>query len=122
VIVAFVGVFSALMALFLERNHEFAILRATGFTPANLRLLVLSKSAFIGVLAGILSLPLGWIMSTILIEVINQRSFGWTMQSHFFMAIPFQAVLLAVIAALLAGLYPTWRISQVSLREGLNAL
>jgi len=122
VIVAFVGVFSALMALFLEKSREFSILRATGFTPANLRLLVLSQSALIGLLAGVLSLPLGWIMSDILIEVINQRSFGWTMQSHFFTSIPFQAILLAVIAAILAALYPTWRISQVSLREGLSSL
>ena len=73
-------------------------------------------------LAGVLSLPLGWVMSDILIEVINRRSFGWTMQSHFFVSIPFQAILLAVIAAILAGLYPTWRISQVSLREGLSSL
>lgn len=122
VIVAFIGVFSALMALFLEKGREFSILRATGFTPAHLRLLVLSQSALIGLLAGVLSLPLGWIMSDILIEVINQRSFGWTMQSHFFIGIPFQAILLAVFAALLAGIYPTWRISQVSLREGLNSL
>jgi len=122
VIVAFIGVFSALMALFLEKSREFSILRATGFTPAHLRQLVLSQSALIGLLAGVLSLPLGWAMSDILIEVINQRSFGWTMQSHFFLSIPFQAILLAVVAAILAGLYPTWRISQVSLREGLSSL
>jgi putative ABC transport system permease protein len=122
VIVAFVGVFSALMALFLEKSREFSILRATGFTPGRLRLLVLTQSALIGLLAGLLSLPLGWIMSNILIEVINQRSFGWTMQHHFISSIPLQAVLLAVIAAILAGLYPTWRISQVSIREGLSAL
>lgn len=122
VIVAFIGVFSALMALFLEKRREFSILRATGFTPGRLRRLVLLESALIGLLAGILSLPLGVVMSEILIEVINQRSFGWTMQSHFFVGIPFQALLLAILAALLAGLYPTWRISQVSVREGLYTL
>ena len=122
VIVAFVGVFSALMALFLEKSREYAILRATGITPGQLRRLVLWQSGLIGLLAGLLSLPLGWIMSDILIEVINRRSFGWTMQSHFFMSLPLQAILLAVLAALLAGLYPTHRISRVSLREGLHSL
>ena len=122
VIVAFVGVFSALMALFLEKGREFSILRATGITPGQLRRLVLLQSALIGLLAGLLSLPLGWIMSDILIEVINRRSFGWTMQSYFFISLPFQAVLLSVLAALLAGLYPTRRISRISLREGLRSL
>jgi putative ABC transport system permease protein len=122
VIVAFVGVFSALMALFLEKGREFSILRATGLTPLQLRRLVLLQSALIGLLAGLLSLPLGWIMSDILIEVINQRSFGWTMQSYFFASLPFQAVLLSMLAALLAGLYPTRRISRISLREGLRSL
>ena len=122
VIVAFVGVFSALMALFLEKGREFSILRATGLTPVQLRRLVLLQSALIGLLAGLLSLPLGWIMSDILIEVINRRSFGWTMQSYFFVSLPFQALLLSVLAALLAGLYPTRRISRVSLREGLRSL
>ena len=122
VIVAFVGVFSALMALFLEKGREFSILRATGLTPLQLRRLVLLQSTLIGLLAGLLSLPLGWIMSDILIEVINQRSFGWTMQSYFFASLPFQAVLLSMLAALLAGLYPTRRISRISLREGLRSL
>ena len=122
VIVAFVGVFSALMALFLEKGREYSILRATGITPGQLQRLVLLESALIGLLAGLLSLPLGWIMSDILIEVINRRSFGWTMQSYFFVSLPFQALLLSVLAALLAGLYPTRRISHISIRDGLRSL
>lgn len=118
-IVAFVGVFSALMALFLEKGREFAILRSTGFTPKQVQALVLSQAAVLGMLAGLLALPLGWLMSVVLIEIINQRSFGWTMQTYFFASIPLQALILAVVAALLASLYPVHRISQGSIREGL---
>lgn len=118
-IVAFVGVFSALMALFLEKGREFAILRATGFTPKQVQILVLSQAALLGLLAGLLALPLGWLMSVVLIDIINQRSFGWTMHTYFFASIPMQAMLLAVIAALLASLYPVRRIGQLSIREGL---
>jgi len=80
------------------------------------------QSALIGLLAGLLSLPLGYIMSDILIEVINRRSFGWTMQSYFFVSLPFQALLLSVLAALLAGLYPTRRISRIPISDGLRSL
>ncbi|MEZ5535020.1 MAG: FtsX-like permease family protein [Thiolinea sp.] len=119
IIVAFVGVFSALMALFLERGREFGILRATGFTPQQLRGLVLSQTLLIGLLAGMLSLPLGWLLSEVLIEIINRRSFGWTMQTYFFARVPLQAVLLALVAALLAGIYPVRRIGSMSVRESL---
>ncbi|HPY41734.1 MAG TPA: FtsX-like permease family protein, partial [Thiolinea sp.] len=118
-IVAFVGVLSALMALFLEKGREFAILRSTGFTPKQVQILVLSQAALLGLLAGLLALPLGWFMSVVLIDIINQRSFGWTMHTYFFASIPLQAIVLAVIAALLASLYPVRRIGQLSIREGL---
>ncbi|SDZ82136.1 putative ABC transport system permease protein [Thiothrix caldifontis] len=121
IIVAFVGVFSALMALFLEKGREFAILRATGFTPQQLQRLVLGQAALIGLLAGLLSLPLGWLLSVVLIEIINQRSFGWTMQTHVFALVPLQAVALALVAALLASIYPVRRIGRASVREGLDA-
>lgn len=119
IIVAFVGVFSALMALFLERGREFGVLRATGFTPSQLRKLIMGQTALIGVLAGLLSLPLGWLLSEVLIEIINRRSFGWTMQTYFFAWVPLQAVLLALVAALLAGVYPVRRIGRESVRESL---
>jgi putative ABC transport system permease protein len=122
IMVAFVGVFSALMALFLEKGREFAILRATGFTPQQLQWLVMWQSGLIGLLAGLLSLPLGGLMSVVLIEIINQRSFGWTMQTHFFALIPLQAVLLALVAALLASVYPLRRIARLPVSAGLRAL
>jgi putative ABC transport system permease protein len=109
------------MALFLEKGREFAILRATGFTPQQLQRLVLGQAGLIGLLAGLLALPLGWLLSVVLIEIINQRSFGWTMQTHLFAIVPVQAVALALVAALLASIYPVRRMGKASVREGLDA-
>lgn len=120
ILVAFVGVFSALMALFIEKGREFAVLRATGLTPQQLTKMVLLQTGIIGLLAGLLALPLGWAMSEILINVINQRSFGWTMSRSFPPIIIVQALLLSIGAALLAGLYPVRRISQISISQGLR--
>ncbi len=107
--VAFVGVLSALMALQLERARDYAILRAIGFTPAQLLVLILLQTLAMGLAAGALSMPLGWIMGDMLIQVINVRSFGWTMD----MLAPGYALingmLVALAAALLAGLYPALR-------------
>jgi putative ABC transport system permease protein len=122
VLVAFIGVFSALMALFLEKGREFAILRATGMTPGQLRTLVLGQAGLVGGLAGLLSLPLGMALSLILIEVINRRSFGWSMDAELSPGILAGAVLLSLLAALLAALYPARRIARAPLASQLASL
>lgn len=119
--VAFVGVFSALLALQLERTREQAILRATGVTPGQLARLTLAQTGLMGVYAGVLSLPLGWLMARVLIDVINRRAFGWSIEAQLpSTAVP-EALLLAVSAALLAGLYPAWRMRRVQPALALRA-
>jgi putative ABC transport system permease protein len=109
--VAFIGILSALLALHLEQAREYAILRASGATPGQMWLLVSLQSALMGLFSGLFALPLGWLMSDILINVVNLRSFGWTMQTILPPGILLEAVVLALVAALLAGLYPAWRIA-----------
>lgn len=113
ILVAFVGVVSTLMALQLEKAREFAILRATGMTPKQTSGLILKQTTLLGVCSGLLALPLGLLMSNILIDVINRRSFGWTMQHFLPPSVLLEGFVLAVVAALLAGLYPAWRASRI---------
>lgn len=111
--VAFAGVLSALMALQLERTRELALLRATGLTRGQLFQLTLMQTGFMGLYAGLLALPLGWLMSEVLIEVINRRAFGWSIMTRLSPGAFPETLLLAVGAALLAGLYPAWRMGRV---------
>ena len=66
-----------------------------------------------GSLAGLFAMPLGYVLAWILIYVINVRSFGWTLQMQVEPAYFWQAWLVAVAAALLAGVYPAWRLSRM---------
>lgn len=112
ILVAFVGILSALMALQLERAREYAVLRATGVTPGGLFALVSLQTGLMGLLAGLLALPLGLVLAKLLIVVINQRAFGWSLQTLVPAQVLFEALLLSLGAALLAGLYPAWRMSR----------
>lgn len=114
VLVAFVGVLSALMALQLERARELAVLRANGLTPRQVWRYVTLQTGAMGLIAGLLSLPLGLALAYVLIYVINKRSFGWTLQFEVSMAILLQALVLALVAALLAGLYPAWKMARAN--------
>nr|WP_255653498.1 ABC transporter permease [Myxococcus sp. XM-1-1-1] len=112
--VAFVGVLSALMSLQLERSREFAVLRAMGLTPGQLWGLVSLQTGLLGLLAGLFSMPLGVGLAYILVHVINQRSFGWTLRLAVTSETLGQAMLLALVASALAGLYPAWRMARAN--------
>lgn len=121
VLIALVGIFSALMALQLERAKEFAVLRAIGATPRQLWGLISIETGLMGGAAGLLALPLGIALAFILIVVINRRSFGWTMELTLDPLLLIQALVLALLAALVAGLYPSLKIARsapaLALRE-----
>jgi putative ABC transport system permease protein len=113
-IIAFVGILSALMALTLERAREIAVLRAQGLTPQQVWQLVQTQTGVMGLIAGLLSIPVGLAMALMLIRVINVRSFGWSMDVHIDPGILWQSLGVALVAALLAGIYPAFRMAGIS--------
>jgi putative ABC transport system permease protein len=119
-VVAFIGVLSALLSLQLERGRELGLLRAIGLTARQLRSLVLLETGLMGAVAGLLALPTGFTLALILIYIINRRSFGWTLQLQVSPGVFLQALALAVIAALLAGVYPALRMSRMLAAEALR--
>jgi putative ABC transport system permease protein len=120
VVVAFIGVLSALMALQLERGREIGVLRALGLTPRQVWAMVTAQTGLMGAIAGLLALPVGLLLASVLIFVINRRSFGWTMPLDVPLVVLGQGLLLAVVAGLLAGLYPAWMMSRASPSEALR--
>jgi putative ABC transport system permease protein len=119
-VVAFVGVLSALMALSFERSRELAVLRAQGFTPGQVWALVTGQSGLLGAAAGLLAIPVGIALSFILVFVINQRSFGWTLEVELTPRVLVQGLALAVGAALLASVVPARRIARQPLPNALR--
>lgn len=111
-IVAFTGVLGALMALELERTRELGLLRALGMTPGQVWGLVAAQTALLGLAAGLLSMPLGLVLAWMMVNVVNRRSFGWTIDLRVDAGILGEAMLLALCAAILAGAYPAWRMSR----------
>ncbi len=110
--VAFIGILGAMLALQLERGRELAVLRALGITPAQLGGMITTQTAVIGLFSGIAAVPLGVVMAYVLIEVINRRAFGWQIDMSVAPNILLSAIVFAVGAALLAGLYPAYRAAR----------
>ena len=111
---------SALLLLQLEKQREVGILRAIGLTVRQLWGLVMLETGLMGLVAGLLSIPAGYALSVILIYVINRRSFGWTLQMAL-EAQPFlQALAVALVAALLAGIYPARHLGRMAASEAIR--
>lgn len=113
-IVAFIGILSALMALQLERTRELGVLRAIGLTPGQLWGVVLGQTSLMGLAAGLLAAPLGLALAVVLTYVINKRSFGWTLEFTLDPTLFVQALAVAIVAALLAGIWPALQMSRTS--------
>jgi putative ABC transport system permease protein len=120
-LIAFVGVFSALMALQFERTRQLGILRAIGVTSGQLAALITGETALMGLVAGLIAIPVGYIVAYMLIFVIYLRAFGWTMAFHFNVGEIYQGLALAVIAATLAGILPALKMMQTKPAEALRS-
>jgi putative ABC transport system permease protein len=112
-LVAFIGILSTLMSMQLERMREIGVLRASGMTRRQLWRLTLLETGLIGGAAGLVALPTGYILALVLIYIINLRSFGWTLTMQLQPGEFVQAFAVALTAALLAGLYPAWRMGRI---------
>ncbi|MGH8476224.1 MAG: FtsX-like permease family protein [Methylococcales bacterium] len=118
--IAFLGVFSVLTAIQLDRIREYGVLRALGVTSKQLAILIAAESGLMGTIAGLLAIPVGIMTALVLVYVINQRSFGWSIMFHIAPETIIQGLLSGIIAAILAGLTPAYRMARLLPGEALR--
>ena len=104
--IAVLGVVTTLFALVLERRREIGLLRYLGLRTVDVRRMVLWEAAFIGGLGGAFGIALGMVLALLLIFVINRQAFGWLIELHVPYDFLLESLVLVIVAALLAGLYP----------------
>jgi ABC-type lipoprotein release transport system permease subunit len=121
------GIFNTLFVSVMERLREFGIMMAIGWSPGRLFRLVVLESAWLGVLglvgAVLVTVLPYWYMATNGIDVSGMMGentaevSGIAMPTTFRVGIfPGHAVFIAVaalVATLLAGLYPAWKAGRV---------
>ncbi|MDZ7842018.1 MAG: FtsX-like permease family protein [Gammaproteobacteria bacterium] len=112
IVVAGIGILSALVAIQMDRAREFAVLRASGLTRGGLSRLMMLEGGIMGTASAVMAIPLGVLMAAVLVYIINKRSFGWSMQ----FTLPWEQLLATLVLGLLAGaaaaLYPACRMNR----------
>lgn len=113
--VAAIGLASSLLAWQLERSRELATLRSLGLAPRGAAVLIETQTIFMGLVALAAALPAGLLAAQWLVTVINRRAFGWQIDFHLSGAELTDALVLALAAALVGGLYPAWRSARIAI-------
>jgi putative ABC transport system permease protein len=120
VLVAVLGIVNTLVTAVLERRRELATLQAIGASTNQVERLVLWEAVYLGMIGAVLGVIGGLALAWVLIAVINKQSFGWTIRMTIPIAVLFQAVLLAIAAAWLAGYFPARWAARQTIVDGLR--
>jgi putative ABC transport system permease protein len=109
-IVCLVNTAGLLLAKFLRRSSEIGVRRALGAPRLAIYMQFLTEAGIVGLAGGLLGLVLTWVgvmgVSWVLPKEIASLA-------HLDLPLLFITLLVAVIATMLAGLYPTFRASRV---------
>lgn len=113
IVIAFFGITGALLTLFLERQREFGIYRALGFSSPQVACMTLLEGLGMGLLSFLFSVVVGSVLAVILIKVINLNSFNWTIFYYVSWEPYVLAFSTAILASLGAALYPILKVYRV---------
>ncbi len=120
ILIAFLGIINSLNALIVERQRDIGIFRALGAFRRQIEKMVLIEAGMIGFLSHVLGLIAGFLLSLLLIYVINKQSFGWTIQFSIPLWSLIESWLLVMITSLGAGLIPARRAAKMDAVEPLR--
>ncbi|MEO6488279.1 MAG: FtsX-like permease family protein [Thermoanaerobaculia bacterium] len=120
IVVAVLGIINTLAALILERMRELALLRVSGMSRAQLRMMLVLESSVIGIASTAAGVVMGYALSWILINVINKQSFGWTIEFHVPAALIAASLGITFLSSVAAGLVPANLASRIPIASALK--
>jgi putative ABC transport system permease protein len=121
IVVAVLGIVNTLAALILERTRELALLRVTGLSVGETRIMIVLESSLLGLAATVAGVAMGYALSWILINVINKQSFGWTIEFHTPATLIAASLAVTFLASALAGLLPARIAERIRIATALKS-
>ncbi len=111
--VAAFAILMSLLTLAAMRLPQMAPVWAMGTTQRRLALLEVLRIVLLAAITAAMALPLGLILAWVLLAIVNVKAFGWRLPMYLFPAEYIRLLLFALGAALLAGLWPAWRLARM---------
>ncbi len=102
----------SLLTLAAMRLPQLAPIWALGLTRRRLAALELLRAVVLAALTAAFALPLGLALAWALLAVVNVEAFGWRLPMYLFPLDYVRLGGLALVAAVLAAMWPAWRLSR----------
>ncbi len=106
-VIGLFGVAATFSAQTLARAKEFGMLRHIGVTRREIIAILVAEGSLLTAIGILVGFVLGWVISLILVFIVNPQSFHWTMQMHMPWSLLFSVAAVMQVAsgltALLAG-------------------
>lgn len=115
VAVALLSILNTMLMSVSERLVEFGVLKANGWTPANILTLILLESTALGVCGGVLGCAAGWLGTLVLNAVYETRMNLYASPGVLGFSLAFSVVLGAA-----GGLYPAWWAVRMSPMDAIR--
>ncbi|MBU2710393.1 FtsX-like permease family protein [Zooshikella harenae] len=115
--IALCAITAALMATQLARLPEMRLLHALGCNGWLRAGLLIGQPIFLGIVTGLFAIPATLLQGWLLTEVVNVRSFGWSIPLTPNLVLVGQILGLSLAAAVLGSLYPTWKTLHTPARQ-----
>jgi putative ABC transport system permease protein len=120
VFVAIAGVVLSLTTLITERQREIGVLRSQGASSGQIKGLVFTEAALIGLFASLVGTACGAVMAMILTWVINKAFFGWTIELRYPLDVLAGTPFWIIPAAIAAAWLPARRASRIPPAQALR--
>ena len=113
-LVALLGVATAMMAILLERSKEIRVLGYLGLTPNEIGKMNVYQGLIMGLASFLIATVCGLLLTYIIVYAINYRSFGWTIDISVNKWIFVETLGLTLAACFVSSLYPSFKLMRAS--------
>ena len=114
VIVSLFGIVNTLVLTIFERTRELGMLRAVGMTRWQVRTMIALESVVTALIGAVIGIGLGIVLSVLLIVRVDFLVLSWPVTSLLIFA------LVAIIAGIVAAIFPAQRAARLNVLEALQ--
>jgi len=119
VLVSAINTANTMITSVLERYKEIGILKAIGARNSEILKIFLFESSFLGFMAGVLGVLVGWVMTVVASGILD--SLGWGFLSPYYsLGIFAGCIIFATLTGAISGVIPAIRASRINPVEALR--